>query len=267
MGHLIIDREKCSGCGLCVSVCVRNAIVVKGWKAFENPDNKMGCMDCGHCLAVCPNGGIQLTRYLNQKDVSVNYGMKPPLSYDTFLRFLSERRTMRWMTGEKVTPQEFQKIFAAVHYAPSTGNEQDVRFVVIDKDLDAFLKHIAKILAPLASEFPRIKEFIDYMDNPEKYRYNPLLWTGKQIILAFSKYRADSFIAMSRAELAAGTMGLGGFYSLYIGKAEKQNHEELMKFFPEIPFHFRMNVVYVIGRPSVKFLRTVPRMDTEVHMR
>ena len=67
--------------------------------------------------------------------------------------------------------------------------------------------------------------------------------------------------------MAAHTLGLGGFYSLWIAKAERQDHDELMKFFPEIPFDYRMNVVYVIGRPRVKFVRTIPRLDTVVHMR
>ena len=267
MSHLIIQESRCIGCGLCVSVCVRNAIVIKDWKAHENLDNKMGCMDCGHCMAICPNDGIRLTKYLDQKDVSVPYGNKPTLKYDTFLRFLSERRTMRLMGDPPVTQQEFDKIFAAVHYSPSTFNAQDVKFVVIQNDLDAFLHHIAGILKPLAGEFPRVREFIEYMEDPSRYKYNPFLWTGKQIILAFSKRRADAFIAMSRAEMAAGTLGLGGFYSIWIAKAERQDHDTLMKFFPEIPYDYKMNVVYVIGRPKVRFMRTIPRMDTEVHMR
>lgn len=267
MGHLIIQEKRCIGCGLCVSVCVRDAIVIKDWKAHENPESMLGCMDCGHCMAICPQDGIRLTKYLDQKDVSVPYGNKPALNYDTFLRFLSHRRTMRWFTDPPVSKEEFDKIFAAVHYSPSTFNAQDVKFVVIQNDLQNFLRHIAKILKPLASEYPRVKEFIDYTDDPTRYKYNPFLWTGKQVILAFSKRRADAFIAMSRAEMAAGTLGLGGFYSIWIAKAERQNHDELMKFFPEIPFDYRMNVVYVIGRPKVRFVRTIPRMDTEVHMR
>ena len=105
------------------------------------------------------------------------------------------------------------------------------------------------------------------MEDPTKYDYNPFIWTGKQVILAFSKRRADAFIAMSLAEMAASTLGLGGFYSLWMAKAERQDHEELMKFFPEIPFDYRMNVVYVIGRPKVRFLRTISRLDTKVTMR
>ncbi len=267
MGHLIIREDKCIGCGLCVSVCVRDAIVVKDWKAVENPKSELGCMDCGHCMAICPNDGIRLTRYKNQKDVPEPYGNKPVLTYDNLLRFLKQRRTMRWFLESKVTPKEFEKIFAAAHYSPSTFNAQDVIFVVIDNDLDGFQKHVAKILEPLAAENPQVRRYIDYIRDPSGFKYNPLLWTGKQIILAFSKRRADAFIAMSRVELAAGTLGLGGFYSLWIAKAERQDHDELMKFFPEIPDGYRMNVVYVIGRPEIRFVRTIPRMDTEVHMR
>ncbi len=267
MRHLVINADRCDGCGLCVSVCVRDAIVIEKLRARENPLSIMGCMDCGHCMAVCPNDCIRLTRYQNEKDKPVPYGNKPTITYDTFLRFLSERRTVRWMLDTPVSQDQFDKIFAAAHYSPSSFNTQEVRFVVIDKDLDPFLRHIAKILEPLAADNPRVRQFEEYMDDQSNFRYNPFLWTGKQIILTFSKRRADAFIAMSRAELAAATLGLGGFYSIWIARAERQDHDELMKFFPEIPEGYRMNVVYVIGRPKVRFVRTVPRMDTVVHMR
>ena len=267
MGHLIINEDRCIGCGLCVSVCIREAIVIGEWKAHENSSSVMGCMDCGHCMAICPNDAIRLTRYQHEKDKPVPYGNKPTLTYETFLRFLSERRTMRWMLDTPVSKDQFDKIFAAAHYSPSTFNTQEVRFVVLDKDLDAFLRHIAVILKPMAAENPRVRQFIEYMDDPTSFKYNPFLWTGRQVILTFSKRRADAFIAMSRAELAAATLGLGGFYSIWIARAERQDHDELMKFFPEIPAGYRLNVAYVIGRPKVRFVRTVPRMDTVVHMR
>ena len=46
--------EKCSGCGLCESVCPVNAIVVKEKDFFLRPEINDSCVDCGKCLACCP---------------------------------------------------------------------------------------------------------------------------------------------------------------------------------------------------------------------
>ena len=51
-----IDKEKCSGCGLCVSACHENAIgMVDGKAALLRADY---CDGLGACLPVCPTGAI-----------------------------------------------------------------------------------------------------------------------------------------------------------------------------------------------------------------
>ena len=52
----VIDREKCVGCGLCISVCACNALVL-----VENIVTVIETSDCGWCLQcelVCPNEAI-----------------------------------------------------------------------------------------------------------------------------------------------------------------------------------------------------------------
>ena len=52
----VIDREKCQGCGLCVSVCTCGALVL-----IDNIVTVLEveeCHWCTLCEAVCPNGAI-----------------------------------------------------------------------------------------------------------------------------------------------------------------------------------------------------------------
>jgi len=65
MGKITIDREKCKGCLLCVSVCPKKLIVVdkklnkKGIKPVrfeENPE----CLGCMMCAIICPDCCIEV---------------------------------------------------------------------------------------------------------------------------------------------------------------------------------------------------------------
>jgi len=52
----VIDREKCNGCGLCISVCSCNALVLVGNVVTIIETEECGW--CTECEAVCPNGAI-----------------------------------------------------------------------------------------------------------------------------------------------------------------------------------------------------------------
>ena len=53
---LVIDRVKCDGCGLCVSVCSTSVLVVIN--NVVTVIEKGECGWCTLCEAVCPTGAI-----------------------------------------------------------------------------------------------------------------------------------------------------------------------------------------------------------------
>ncbi len=53
---IVIDKEKCNGCGLCVQACHEGAIALKGGKAALIRDDY--CDGLGNCLPACPTGAI-----------------------------------------------------------------------------------------------------------------------------------------------------------------------------------------------------------------
>jgi ferredoxin len=50
-GQVIIDAEKCTGCGGCIDLCPVIAIRMVNDVAVVN--NEI-CTDCGTCIKVCP---------------------------------------------------------------------------------------------------------------------------------------------------------------------------------------------------------------------
>ncbi|MFH1980255.1 MAG: 4Fe-4S dicluster domain-containing protein [Pseudomonadota bacterium] len=62
----IIDKERCKGCGLCVTVCPKNVLEIskegntKGYfPAFQaRPED---CIHCTACCIMCPDVAITIT--------------------------------------------------------------------------------------------------------------------------------------------------------------------------------------------------------------
>ena len=56
---IVIDKEKCIGCGLCADDCPAGKIALHEAKAVWSPD----CIQCGHCVAVCPQAAVSIPEY------------------------------------------------------------------------------------------------------------------------------------------------------------------------------------------------------------
>ncbi len=260
--HLNIDNNLCIGCGLCKTVCIRDNIKIED-VAIEQDSGT--CFDCCHCMAICPTGAITVKKFENQMDKVEKYeSSSPKVNSEEFMDLLKHRRSTRWFKDKKIDKETFDKLFEAAYYSPNKQNIQDVEFVVIEDKLDEFIQLVYDIIKVDEDKFFRIKQVGDYLKNPEAYENHPLLWEGKQLIVGFSTDATSTHVAAARIELLGYTMGIGGFYSFFILKADEIDHDRLMEFFPEIDSKKHMYSTYILGYPRVTYQRSVPHEEIKV---
>ncbi|WP_303235197.1 nitroreductase family protein [Methanosphaera cuniculi] len=252
---LNIDPVRCVRCGLCQSVCIFNNISLDP----EVHETETECFECGHCVSICPTGAINLKIYedLNYDTRNKYKTDKLDVTYDEYIDVLNRHRSIRYFTKEDVTPQTYEKLFKCLDNTPTASNMQDLDIVVIKSDLYEFTKYIYDIIKTKSSDFLTIRNLAKYIENPDENQ-NTLLYTGRDIILLFSKNPQDTTIACGRIEITAQLMGLGGFYNGFIVMADEIDHEKLMEYFPEIDPSKHLSCAYIIGHPKIKFKRPLP---------
>jgi len=65
-GKIIIDIERCKGCGLCVTVCPKGCIIISKCSNksgyFPAQATNMECTGCAMCAIICPDAVIEVYR-------------------------------------------------------------------------------------------------------------------------------------------------------------------------------------------------------------
>jgi 2-oxoglutarate ferredoxin oxidoreductase subunit delta len=70
-----VDKDRCKGCGLCVTICPKNVLELSGevnTKGYypvhqARPED---CIFCSACAIMCPDVAITITELMEEKKVS-----------------------------------------------------------------------------------------------------------------------------------------------------------------------------------------------------
>lgn len=268
-----IDKEKCIGCGLCIKDCPTGTIGMEDGKALFN---NTVCIRCGHCIAVCPKNAV----------VSEEYDMNDVLEYnedlfkispERLLNFIKFRRTIRFFKDREVEDEKLLKIIEAGRFAPTGSNAQDVKYVIIKKDIQKFRKLILKSLHDIGELILKNRE--DYSEALIRYAKmwkmmytlylkNPngretLFFNSKAIILVVSKSPIDAGLASFSMELMANALGLGNVFSGFTVRGALGNKE--IKSFLKIDEDEEVVSTMILGYPDISYKRTVPRKKPSIN--
>jgi nitroreductase/NAD-dependent dihydropyrimidine dehydrogenase PreA subunit len=121
---IVVDKDECTGCGLCVKICHEHCMALVDDAVRINYEL---CSTCTQCIAICP-------------EQALSWDHVPPAAYDeTRLpspeqldELFKERRTIRFFKRDRVDRTLLQEIVGYGIYAPT--NNYDLRAIVVDDE-------------------------------------------------------------------------------------------------------------------------------------
>ncbi len=248
---IIIDREKCIGCGLCVNDCPNAHLDLENNKAKAS---ESACIECGHCFAVCPVNAIKMAGY-----DCVEEPVTPMAEFDSdkLLSAMKSRRSIRHFTAQSVEEDKLEKILEAGRYCPTGGNSQNVAFTILgskQSEAEAICVGLFRKGKKLGAPFIDFLKRISISDN-FFFKGAPL------VIVVSSKSDINAGLASSYMELMANSLGLGVLYSGFFVICTKLS-KKLRKLL-QLPKDHKVVSCLVIGYPDIKYQRIAPRKEVQ----
>lgn len=250
--QIIIDSEKCIGCGLCVKDCVGENISIVEKKAVTRGNS---CIMCGHCEAVCPKGAVCITGY---EDEIETFDEQTRLDPEQLLKAIKTRRTIRQFKDEKVSGQAVDMILEAGRMAPTGTNAQGTAYVLIEDKLSECEAAAVSILSKIVKAGRVVlHRFLHTNIGPDFFFKGAPL-----VIVVLGSDRVSASLAAENMAFMAEAQGLGvlysGFFTVCFNISGKVRRILGVKKQPKAV------TTLVIGHPAVKYYRTPHRKPVKL---
>ncbi len=288
MKQVIIDREKCTGCGVCVQVCPYRAIVLTDEGAEYILDN---CFLCGQCQAVCPMDAVDIPQLaaklglmsIGEGEIAVAPGTS---NVEELVCLMRSRRSCRNYQNKAVELGMLEDLVKIGTTAPSGTNSQSWNFVILPTRADLqvlggmvadyyrnlnriaanpFLRMILKIFAgdSLGRYYRRYRDSVaDALREWDEKGTDRLFHGAAAAILVTGKKNAacpaeDALLASQNILLAAHAMGLGSCLVGFV--VEAMRRDPALRRLIAINDDEEIFSVIALGYPSVSYLRPANR--------
>jgi nitroreductase/NAD-dependent dihydropyrimidine dehydrogenase PreA subunit len=288
-----IDKEKCTACGICGSICPRHIPeTIKQGNTKETVISKERinlCMECGHCEAVCPSNAIHIDIFSGKPFEAVN---KTNLTENQLLDLFKQRRSIRRYNNKSIPRDVLSRIISSANFAPTGTGKQSTGVIVIDnpdilKSLsEQFYSLYQKLEKALTNPIARfiiqrkkgkkilktLQTFVMpgmhwYIKWYNEGRSNEILRDCPVLILFYSSNTEpmgedNCTIAAYHAILMAELLGVGTCYNHLIPPACNEDPE--VKRMLNLPANCDVYVSLTAGYPKYTFNKTIPRRLAEV---
>ena len=269
---ITIDKNKCTGCLTCLSVCP--------FTVLEEADGKpqlaagKGCLACMHCAAACPEKAISYganDAVLGRKEADASEKEKVFAEQRFFEDELTaaaedfseqlkthilRRRSYRHFSSTPVDRHLIEEALELAAWAPSAKNQHPTKWIIID-DAD-IIKQIMEHILKYAEENGISPEIISEYATGN----NVVMGTAPTMLLAYATDHAispetDTAIAMTTAELYLQSKGVGTCWAGYF-KRMCNAIPEVQALLPKIPRGHSYYGAFMMGYPENEDYHHIP---------
>ena len=233
--HLIqIDKNLCIGCSQCIKDCPTNNIALINKKAHIKQQQ---CIQCGHCAAICPKKAVTMTGFDEQ-----------------LMQALKTRRTIRQFKDQPISDEVIQQIIEAGRLTPTSGNAQNVSYIVLKNNLKDFEKTAVRLFRHLLPLIKLVNVAAKEVPIDDDFFFKK----APAVILVVSKSQINGALAASNMALMAEAHGLGVLYSGFFAMA--------VKYSPTLRKQLQLKngqvvTALVLGYPNVNYYRTAQKEE------
>lgn len=272
--NIPINLAACTGCGLCVSDCLRGILAIRDGKASLIPGT---CMECGHCVAICPADAIRLPG--SREDEIRPYD---PASFDIeperLLNFMEFRRSVRKFRPVRVEEEKIRRLLDAGRYAPTGANRQKTRYILLRDRKEEMTELALSTLSETAAVMDQMPSMSGLLRYREKWRNLYRLWQESRedklfynadcVLLVVAtdpssgSGQLDAGLASANIELMANALGLGVCYIGFFSMAVKLNGQ--LRSLLGLNENEELVATLSVGYPNVRYFRTVDRKSANL---
>lgn len=284
---LKILRNKCTGCGLCASLCPTSTLEMNQQEVvIARPEY---CVKCGHCGSICPAGAIIQSATETKSYPTPSLAELP--STQSLLKLFRSRRSVRQYKAKAITKKDMNTILEAGRYTATGSNSQNIGYIVItDPEKISELRELTLPstvkLFGLIGKFTSLPFASYVLGEGLAYRMRELYVPGMELfnqrcqqgedrlfynapaIIMVHAERFDETSAFSCAaalyncSLAAHTLGIGCCFNGFLQTAVNTN-KDLKNWFG-LPFSQKCYGAMTLGYQGVKYNRLVKRNPPSV---
>ncbi|NLB68337.1 MAG: 4Fe-4S binding protein [Lentisphaerae bacterium] len=258
--NLIIDTEKCIGCGSCVKDCPANSLEMNNGIPGVARFGEKTCIKCLHCLAVCPEGALSIHGKTPEDCGTVR---TLPQS-DEVASLYQFRRSCRQYKHANVSEEKLRALQDVLRWTPTGHNDRGLHFSIVSnvETMDQIRSFVRTSLL----------EMLENNTLPAPFKWvklrRAILQAGGDVVFSNAPHliavsakddsvcrEIDPIIALAQFETMAQSLGLGttwcGFGFRAFSLLEKDSRRIL-----RIPDGYSLSYVMLFGEPDVHYPRS-----------